>query len=129
HVLGSKRHWGVGVGRDSSSGRPAVVFLTREKTGHPGDLKTPRPTDDLRSAPFPVREMALDSRAFGLRYAPAPLIRSTMAGGFTGSAVSNDPNVADGGTLSGTFRGLSGGSQRAVTCAHVALGFGIEQLL
>jgi hypothetical protein len=128
-VLKSKAHWGVGVGRDEKTGGPAVVFLTRGKVKRSGAKRTLREIAVVGKRAFPVREMELSPDAFGFQYGPMPLVRNIGASGFTGCAISNDPNSSDGGTFTGIFTSLAGHSQRGVTCAHVALGLGIKKLL
>jgi hypothetical protein len=128
-VLKSKTHWGVGVGRDEKTGGPAVVFLTRGGEKRAAAKRALPDSAVFGRRAFPVREMMLPPSTLGFMYGPTPLVRNGAASGFTGCAISNDPNSPEGGTFTGIFTSLAGHSQRGVTCAHVAVGLGIQKLL
>lgn len=129
-VLKSKRHWGVGVGRDVATGGPALVYLTRGRE-RPGAASRLPEHAEIEGRRFPIQEMALSPDSLRMAYRPDPrgLVRSTGSGGFTGSAISTSPFSAQGGALTGIFASLGGHSHRGVTCAHVALDLGIANLL
>lgn len=125
---------GVGLGmqyvRGICTDKFALQFLTRKKTA-------PRKVKSGLLLPKTVhwkgRELLVDVLEFDAEIAltgafPSlpPMVRQT--GAFTGSATSSD-STACGGTLGGVWPSLFGSGERGLTCAHVALGFGVRDLL
>lgn len=123
---------GVGLGlrhvRGKETGEFAVQFLVHKKLKPeqvPEGCLLPKQVDwKGKKLWVDVLEMPGD-----IDTAQAPrgaFTRQTDA--LSGSAISNDAS-GEGGTLGGTFNALFGSGQRGLTCAHVAIGMGIQAFI
>lgn len=125
---------GVGLGlrkrRGEATGEKALVALVEKKL----------PPRRVRKGCMLPRTITCEGREYPVDVQEAPhlaprLMRACrpwprLSGGCSGSAIYADGgNPCGGGTLTGTWRASSGSAQRGMTCAHVALGWGIEDFL
>ncbi|MCP4727816.1 MAG: hypothetical protein GY863_22450 [bacterium] len=120
--------WGAGVTHLEDYDSPALLLLVDNKH-HRGIPKLPdKITIGKEKFPVITKECGMN---FTMNRGRPPMIR--QPGMLSGSAVANSSEQfadGEGGTLSGTFRRFfGGGGRRGLTCAHVALGWGVEEFL